>query len=257
MPGRFDRPRTSCYHVFVFERVLNRFVELLYPRACIICQNSFPGHTKSEIFCSQCRELFVPNAPPFCRRCNRPLRSLYPRQICLDCLSYPPHFDQAWAAVRYQEPVRRLLFQFKYGQMTLLRHGFERLLWDCIERNQVDLSGYDLIVPMPLSTARFRERGFNQAQFLAQSVGQRAELPIENDNLLRIRHTRFQATMSPKERFTNVEGAFTIKYPRRFFGKNVLLVDDLLTTGATASEAALMLKMAGARRVGVLTLAVA
>ena len=255
--GSFDSPLPACYDGFVFDRILSRFVDLLYPHACIICQKTFPGHNKSAIFCNECRELFVPNIPPICRRCSRPLEPSLRFPTCADCARNPPHFDKAWAAYRYQEPVRRLIFQFKYGQMTLLRHGFERLLFDYLQANQIELSHFHFVVPMPLSTARLRERGFNQAQFLAQSVGQHFQIPLENDNLLRSRHTRFQATLSPKDRFTNVEGAFRIKYPRRFFGKAVLLVDDLLTTGATASEASLLLKMAGAKNVSVLTLAVA
>ena len=122
---------------------------------------------------------------------------------------------------------------------------------------RLPLEAFDLVVPVPLSSTRLRERGYNQSQLLAQELVKSLGLPLEFNNVIRTRNTQFQARLSEKERWTNIEGAFKIKHPKKFDGKNVLIVDDLLTTGATASEIARILKESGAQKVGVLTLAIA
>ncbi len=231
------------------------FCDLLYPHNCIICQKYLKGHLKTDIFCPGCRSLWIANPPPFCVVCPR--HCLKPGSCCSDCHRRPPFFDRAWSAFLYEGPLRRLLHEFKYGQKTFLRHEFGKALIDFVQTYALPIESHDYIIPIPLHSTRLRERGYNQAQLLAEMIGRRFELPLLSNRLLRRHFTRYQATVKPKERWTNLKGAFTISQPRELFGKSVLLVDDLLTTGATVSEAALLLKMAGARRVDVLTLAVA
>lgn len=144
---------------------------------------------------------------------------------------------------------------FKYGNKTVLRHHFADLISSFIKTYHVDLTPIDLIVPIPLHPARLRERGFNQAQLIAQILSERFHIPQSINNLTRIRNTGSQSVLSPKERWTNIQGAFTIKYSCVINKKNVLIIDDLYTTGATSSEAARILKEAGAREVTALTLA--
>jgi len=153
--------------------------------------------------------------------------------------------------------MRRLIHLLKYGNRTLLRHFFMKKMLSFFNSYRVNLDPADLIIPIPLHPARFRERGFNQAQILACLIAQKFNKPLATKHLLRKRHTRHQAVLTKKERWTNIEGAFTIKHSSSLKGKHILLVDDLLTTGATASEAAKMLKSAGAAKVGLLALAVA
>lgn len=126
-----------------------------------------------------------------------------------------------------------------------------------IRRHELDIAQFDQIVPVPLSPTRLRERGYNQAELLAAGVASLFNVPLSVRNLVRLRHTQSQVFLPQKERWTNISGAFTISFPNKIKGRNVLLVDDLLTTGATASEASKALKHAGARRVGVLTFAIA
>ena len=116
---------------------------------------------------------------------------------------------------------------------------------------------FDIIIPIPLHDVRLRERGYNQSKLLAEGISQRFHIKLSDKNLMRIRHTKNQAMLKQKERWTNIQGAFRIKYPGDFFNKTILIIDDLLTTGATASEAACMLKNSGAKRVDILTLAIA
>lgn len=127
---------------------------------------------------------------------------------------------------------------------------------DFVQNYHLDIRQFDQIVPIPLFHSRLRERGYNQSQLLAEPIGQRYKIPLLHNTLIRVRETEHQTLLSEKERWTNIRGAFRIKYPERVYSKNILIIDDLLTTGATASEAARSLKDAGAKTVGVLTLAI-
>jgi len=153
--------------------------------------------------------------------------------------------------------MRRLIHLLKYGHRTLLRHFFLEKILVFLDDYRVNLEPVDLVIPVPLHAARFRERGFNQARILADMIAKNLGKPLFSSYLKRNIHTRHQAVLSKKERWTNIEGAFTIKHSSPFKNKHILLVDDLLTTGATASEAAKALKAAGTAKVGVLALAIA
>lgn len=116
-------------------------------------------------------------------------------------------------------------------------------------------NGYDLIVPVPLHRTRIKERGFNQALLLARELAETYSLPVDYIRLKRIRPTDPQTGLKGKERMKNVRGAFAVEYGRFFEDKNVLLIDDVYTTGATVSECCRVLKKAGAKNTDVLTLA--
>ncbi|MCK5580456.1 MAG: ComF family protein [Candidatus Omnitrophica bacterium] len=119
-----------------------------------------------------------------------------------------------------------------------------------------DLKDFDLIVPVPLHPWRLYKRGFNQSLLLADLISAHLGIPISSNNLIRGHYTKNQAKISKKERWTNIQGAFKIKSSCEFVDKNILIIDDLMTTGATTSEIARVLKGAGAQKVCVLTPAI-
>lgn len=121
---------------------------------------------------------------------------------------------------------------------------------------RLDIAQFDIIVPIPLFPSRLRERGYNQSQLLAEQISKIYSIDLSLKGLVRIRNTEHQTFLSEKERWTNIQGAFRIRNFTEFSKKNILIIDDLLTTGATASEAAGIIKSAGAKTVGVLTLAI-
>ena len=125
-----------------------------------------------------------------------------------------------------------------------------------IREYRFDVARFDLIMPVPLSATRMRERGYNQARLLGAEIAAAFVIPLAGNHLARVRHTQPQALLDEKQRWTNIQGAFRIRNSTAVKGRSILLVDDLLTTGATASEAARALKDAGAGTVGVLTLAI-
>jgi len=159
-------------------------------------------------------------------------------------------FDAAYSYGEYDGPLRKLIHLFKYQKMKPLARSFGKLLASALPRD----SRYDMVVPMPLHWRRGLERGFNQSELLAGDLAKRLGAPLVKA-VRRKRRTPPQAGLTNAQRRTNVAGAFV--WNKRFSVKDrhVLLVDDVLTTGATASACAAVLKRAGAKRVTVLTLA--
>ncbi len=148
-----------------------------------------------------------------------------------------------------------MMHAFKYHGQTCVRKVLGRLIREFMTRYPAPLGSFDVGIPMPLYPVRLRERGFNQAAFIADILNEQTGLPICVRGLLRIRPTHPQSALRAKERWTNMEGAFRMEKNFNINNKSVLLIDDLLTTGATASHAAQALKDAGAKRVAVFVVA--
>jgi ComF family protein len=162
--------------------------------------------------------------------------------VCGACLDRPPHFDRVSAAFAYGFPVDALVHALKYGGNLAVA----RILGEALGR-AVASEHVDLIVPMPLSVQRLRERGFNQAHEIARSVGRATRTPVAFDLCRRVIDTAAQAALPWKERARNVRGAFVCDGD---LGEHsVAIVDDVMTTGATLDELAKNLKRAGAREV--------
>ena len=235
--------------------LLQGLSHLVYPPHCLVCSTHDTAHPPGSGVCPPCRAAIVFNRPPFCRKCSRYL-GISATNICKECRNAKPSFDFAWSACLYEDPLKDLIHRFKYGQKTQLRRLFAEMTISFIKEYGLDTQQFDAIVPIPLSATRSRERGYNQAQLLAQELAREFSIPLAQNQLRRIRHTHPQSFLDEKQRWTNIKGAFTIRKLKNFERKNILLIDDLLTTGATASEAARVLKNAGAGTVGVLTLAI-
>ena len=168
-----------------------------------------------------------------------------------------PDFNFAWGFTLYEPPMDRLVQDFKFHDKTSLRKTFHTISRTFLERYSLTLSGFDGLIPMPLSRVRARERGYNQALLLTESLSEVTGIPCLTNILSRSRHARQQSALRQKERWTNIKGAFRINPDFPLQEKNYIVVDDLLTTGATASEAARTLKAAGAAKVGVVVLSIA
>jgi ComF family protein len=170
---------------------------------------------------------------------------------CGICQREPPAFDRAWVAGPYEGPLRRAIHLLKYGCMTPLA----RPLGERLALAAAPFSGYDAIVPAPLHWRRRWDRGFNQAELLARELSRRVGVPVDR-RLLRTRSTAPQAGLSAAERRLNVRGAFRAAGEQAGIrGKRLIVVDDVMTTGATLAACTRALKRAGAAEVAVLTLA--
>ncbi len=178
---------------------------------------------------------------------------------CRQCAESPPHFGRARAIARYRpgisedgQVVPSLIRRHKYGRDQSLSRALAQCLGESLP---LDGENYDLVVPVPLHRRRLRWRGFNQAALLGIAVARNTGCTLDVVTLARIRDTSPQTSLHSTQRRLNVRGAFAVTQPSRIANRSVLLVDDVMTTGATLDECAHTLLAAGARRVDVLTLA--
>jgi len=196
------------------------------------------------------------NIPPFCVVCGRHLeKKNLNKNICPGCVRKRPHFDRAFSPCVYEGVTKKLIHEFKYKGKNNLAEPLSRIMIDFIREYSLPLNYLDLIIPVPLHKTRLREREFNQAEELGTRIAAEFKKEMACGILLRHRRTKAQVELKNTERALNVAGSFSVDKNAPLKGKNLLLVDDVLTTGATSSEAALALKAAGAQAVFVLTLA--
>ena len=208
---------------------------------CLLCA----APNSHDILCPACAADLPRLQQPNCPHCALPTPN---GETCGHCLSQPPHFDATLAAYRYDFPLDKLVQSFKYGHRLSLGAYFGRQLITLVESLPAQL-----IIPLPLHPERLRERGFNQALELARPISRSLGWTIETSACRRIRHTPAQANLAWRARVKNIRGAFGCT--QDFSGRHLLLVDDVMTTGASLNECARILKLHGAASVTVLVVA--
>lgn len=225
---------------------------LLYPATCVVCSANVE---RAEYLCGDCQQRAPRIAAPLCAKCSEPFPGAITQTFsCANCEHRVLHFDCAVAAYRSRGLVRRLVHQFKYARQRHLRHPVASWLRETLNDSRLRDRHFDLIVPVPLHPARQRERGFNQAELLADLLAAWTNLPTRNA-LERIRYTTTQTAYDRAARMENLHGAFRLRKKRDVRGLHVLLIDDVLTTGSTLSECARVLRKAGAVSVHAATAA--
>jgi ComF family protein len=233
-------------------RALAACGDVIVPPACLVCRTRLGAH---HLLCAACwREVrFI--RPPLCDVLGMPLPfDTGERMVSAAAVAHPPAYDRARAVAHFSGGMRTLVHQLKYAD----RHDARTLLgrW-LVEAGRDLLPGIDVIVPVPLTRWRLLARRFNQAAILAQELSRQTGLAVAAHLLQRTRSTRTQVGLTHDQRRRNVAGAFRVPPGRRagLDGRSLLLIDDVITTGATAEACARTLKRAGAARVDVLALA--
>jgi ComF family protein len=240
----------------MLRRLISGLVEIIYPKTCLACKNKLKPVSVDELICLECWNNIARNIPPFCHSCGRRLeKSNLTKSICPGCLKKRLHFDRAFSPCRYDGVMKTLIHEFKYKGKDHLGSSLSKLMIEFIREYNLPMDYLDAIVPIPLHKTRLREREFNQAEILSRHVAREFKKDLLSGVLRRHRQTKTQTDLEPGERFLNVQGSFSVASPEAIKGKNLLIVDDVLTTGATSSEAASALKASGAKVVFVLTLA--
>lgn len=228
-------------------------LDLLYPRTCAGCGIALAGGRGQ--LCWDCRADVRPITPPYCSRCGNPVEGRVDHQyICFHCADAEPHFTQARCAARFEGVLPRLIHSFKYDDALWLESDLAELLHACWTTHYAERTS-DAVVAVPLHPARRRARGYNQAQVLAGGLARRLGLPLWRGIVHRVRATETQTHLTARQRLHNVAGAFEAPRSVRIRDRRILLVDDVMTTGATVSECARALRKSGAAEVLVLTLA--
>jgi ComF family protein len=222
--------------------------------------------------CGACIERIERVPEPICQLCGLPLQAAIPPPfletadgqrgnpaLCRACVESPPHFRRARAVALYRpgitedgQVVPSIIRRHKYGRDQALSRALAQCLGDMLPLNGND---YDVVIPVPLHRRRLRWRGFNQAALLSRAVADRINCSLDVAILARITNSPPQTSQDRSQRRQNVRGSFAVTRPDRLANRRVLLVDDVMTTGATLDECARTMLAAGAQVVDVFTLA--
>lgn len=220
-------------------------VDFVFPLRCVGCG------AWDTLLCDRCRAGLPSVTPPYCLRCGVP-QPHGPLGVCPDCLRSPLNaLDAAWGCFQFDGVVRDAIHDLKYRSISALAEPLGELVGRGIQER---FPAATAVVPVPLHATRIRERGYNQAALLARAAGRTAGLPVWEDALRRVRATPSQTALDATGRRENVRGAFACQRPD-VAGQNLVLVDDVITTGATLDACAAALKAAGAGSVWACALA--
>lgn len=270
------------------ESLLSIFLDAVFPHKCLVCSRLFkpagkktrieqgPGASAESAYlfaescrllaafcCSDCLNAFAAVSSPMCTCCGIPFKSRQDQNhLCGDCITRPKKFRMARAAMACDQQLMAVIHRFKYAAKTQLAGPLGGLMLSGFLR-QWKSEKIDLILPVPLHSQKFRSRGFNQSYLLIRSWQALAgamhialpDMTIDTDVLIRTKATVPQTGLGRRERLKNVKGVFSLRFPEKVYGKKLLVVDDVYTTGATVNECARTLLKFGAERVDVLTLA--
>ncbi len=237
-------------------RWLDPLLDLVFPAVCPVCETR-SGDPGPRPFCQPCWAALPAEAAPGCACCGLPFPGLDGTLPCDACRRAPPPYAFARAVAVYRDGVRAAIHALKFARRPAVARPLGRWLAEAgAAALPVPPAAWaDGVIPVPLHPGRLAERGFNQAELLAAPCAERWGLPLLGRALVRARPTVSQTELDLAARLANVRDAFRVARPRDVQDRRVLLVDDVLTTGATVGAAARALRRAGAAAVGVLVLA--
>jgi ComF family protein len=231
-------------------------LDFVYPQHCAICKKYLRREEKD--ICEVCWKGLVTLPDSFCPYCKLFIEK--GDTECSFCKSAGEFSEDHKILLvrslgRFDDYYRELIHRFKYGKKIPLGRRLGQRLGETIDDDSIFLKA-DFLIPVPLHKSRYRERGFNQSDILAEGISKVIGLSVLKSVLKRKKNTKDQTDLSFQQREENVRGAFVVSEPEMINGKKIILVDDVITTGATLSECARMLKQAGAEKILGMTIAV-
>ena len=234
--------------------MIQKGLNILYPPVCPFC-----GHISPEGICARCREKIIHVKEPFCMHCGKPLDD-ETQEYCRDCgrriaaSARGSCIAQGRGLWIHREPVSGAVYRFKYKN----KRNWGRIFANEMEKHygsQIRRWEIKQIIPIPLHVSKRRKRGFNQSEIIARELSFLTGIPCKTDVLFRVKKTVPQKFLDNSGRAENLRGAFAVSRKWKAPG-NILLIDDIYTTGATLERAAKMLKKAGARNIYFLTISI-
>lgn len=230
---------------------------LLFPPACLFCDGELPESVGSNMLCESCRKEMTPASGPRCDLCGGTVSEFGGEgddSGCGHCRDFRLHFDTVLPLGSYKGQLRSAVLRMKRSQDEPLAAAMAELLWSQIGPRLANWRP-DVVVPVPMFWLRRWVRGTNSPEIVSASLAKKLQSPVSLKGLIRKRNTKPQGTLPPGHRFQNVRDAIGLSPSFAWNDARVLLVDDILTTGATCSEAARVLKKAGAAAVAVTVVA--
>ncbi len=220
-------------------------LEFAYPIRCLKCDR-----LTNTFLCDECLSYVELIAPPICGKCGKP--SEY--RLCHTCRTREFHFDRVRSSGPFQGILREAIHALKYNKLQSVSVPLIKLLTQTYSAGGLGKE-FDMILPVPIHRSRMLERGFNQSELLAHGLAGHLGIPLETGVLYKAINTPHQVDLSPELRMINVRGSFGINNPEKVMARRILVIDDVVTTGATLDEAARALICAGAKSVSGYTLA--
>lgn len=231
--------------------VFSPLLSLFFPSHCAGCTSRIGV---GEDFCGECYSSIEFIKPPRCQTCSQPFSGLASEFDCPNCRGAAFHFECAVSVLRSRRVIRDLIHRVKYNREFWITRCLGKFLTAGLDDPRLSGQTFDGIVPVPLHPKRLREREFNQAALLARHLSQNSGIPLRNV-LLRNRYTNTQTALDRRERRQNLRNAFSARKNTNVTDQNLLLIDDVLTTGSTLDACAAVLLEMGAESVRALTLA--
>lgn len=232
-------------------------INLLFPHNCVFCDKKLSVFG-NENCCDECKEKIIKTKENEnkCLICGRKVGAYEKKSICATCAKHDIHFDASYPCFEYSNSVRNLIHKYKFKKQMFLHKCISDYMIEAMD-NQ-DVPEYDFLVYPPVNLSTFFERGYNQTKLVAKRIGKHYKKKVIKGAFVKTRQNPKQSLMSKEMRFENVRGVFKIKrkIKKLIKGKNILVVDDVMTTGATASELARELKKNGALSVYIAVFAV-
>lgn len=247
---------SSQRRFFRMRNALHGVEALAFPGGCATCgAELLPGDVT---MCWECAYALRSIGPPFCACCGQPTAGDVDIGLtdytCQQCDEFPPAFDIARSYARFEGPARSAILRLKYQRELWLVPTLANWL-NAVAITTPEISAAERVIPVPLHPQRQRERGFNQSALVAHPLAKHLGIRFLANGLQRTRPTPTQTRLSKPARRENVRGAFKVRRPEEVKGARILIVDDVMTSGATVSECARVLKKVGATHVTVATLA--
>ncbi|MDR1425853.1 MAG: ComF family protein [Rickettsiales bacterium] len=233
------------------EKLFSAPVDLLYPHRCPACRVI----TSDDAFCQSCWEKLSFIEGPCCFVCGEPLSGNYDGNLlCAVCLKEKRSFDRLFSVFVYNKTIAKAIYRFKFKRQAFLAKFFLKFL---LKKLKSMGDPVDLLVPVPIYIKRLKWRGYNQTLLLAQEISKKTSIAYAPNLLLKKRHTAAQTSLHFSKRKSNLTLAFDMAngYESKIVNKNIMIIDDVFTTGSTVNECAKILKKNGAGRVFVLTIA--
>jgi len=234
--------------------VIDFLLDLIYPPRCIFCEDIIPIEEERAI-CKNCKNIISFVKGKVCQKCGKLLEDDMSKDVCIDCIKNTQYYDKGLALFVYEGLVRDMIYRFKYGGHKEYAKYLGEFLSEKIRKERLE-EKIDLIIPIPIHSNRRKKRGYNQCEELAKVISKKLNIPMNASVLIRKKETKPQSGLSFTQRKNNMKDAFELKNTFDIYHKNILLIDDIYTTGATINSCSKLLKKKNANEVYFLTLSI-
>ncbi len=243
----------------MIEYIKEGMLNFVFPLDCKICEKPI-RESKGYSICEDCFKAIELIEHPYCIKCGKPLllTDFFKQNreiLCLECKRKKYSFEFSRSIGIYNKVLKKCIHLFKYYGEKKLAIPLGKLMVDYLLQNVEFIKKVELIIPVPLHNNDLKKRGFNQSVLLGKAIGDYFSVPVREKVLIKKKLTPFQVNLSKKEREKNILSAFSVEKPEEIEGKNILILDDVFTTGSTVEECAKELMKARANNIIVLTLA--